>query len=78
MSRNTKKKMSQEVYIDQIFQPIMKLWIDVDHNFILEKDGNSSHKPEKSNIVYIQKKINSVKFYFNCHLAPDFAQIKNC
>lgn len=43
ISRNSNRKISQKVYINQIFQLIVKFSIDAHHDFVLEKDGNSSH-----------------------------------
>lgn len=48
---NTNRKMSQQCYIDQILEPIVKPWIEAKQVFVLEKDGDSGHKPGKSNIV---------------------------
>lgn len=38
-------KMCQRVYIDQIFEPIVRPWIDAHHDFVLEEDGDSGHRP---------------------------------
>lgn len=48
---NINEKMSQKVYIEQIFQSIIKLWIEAYHDFILEEDSDSSHETRKSNII---------------------------
>ena len=48
---NTNEKMSQQVYIDQILDPIVKPWIQAHQDFVLEEDGDSGHGPGKSNIV---------------------------
>lgn len=42
--------MSQQAYIDQILEPIVKPWIDK-QDFVIEEDGDSGHGPGKSNIV---------------------------
>ena len=75
---NTNRKMSQRVYIDQIFQPVVKPWIEAHHNFVLKEDGDSSYGPGKSNIVWTWKESNGLEFYFNCHSLPDLAPIVNC
>lgn len=48
---NTNGKMSQQVYIDQILEPIVKPWLMAGHDFALEEDGDSGHGPSKHNIV---------------------------
>ena len=75
---NTNGKISQKVYIDQIFQPIVKPRIDAHHDFILEEDGDLGHGPGKSNIVCTWKETNGLEFYFNCYLSLDLARIENC
>ena len=52
---NKNGKMSQQVYIDQILEPIVKPWIQTHQDFVLEEDGNSGHGPGKLNIVRIWK-----------------------
>jgi hypothetical protein len=49
MPGNLNGKISQRVYIDQILKPIVKPWLN--HDFVLEEDGDSGHGPGKSNIV---------------------------
>ena len=73
----TNWKMSQKVYINQIFQPIVKFWMDAYQNFILEIDGDLGHRPGKSNIVRTWKETNVLKFYFNCHSSLNLATIEN-
>ncbi|KAF2195887.1 hypothetical protein K469DRAFT_734281 [Zopfia rhizophila CBS 207.26] len=46
--------------------------------FVLEEDGDSGHRPSKKNVVREWKQTYKLKHYFNCHLSPDFAIIKNC
>ncbi len=48
---NTKGKISQQVYIDQILAPIVEPWIQAYQDFVLEEDQDLGHLPEKSNIV---------------------------
>lgn len=49
--------MSQNVYIDQIFQPIfqpiVKLLIKAYYNFVLKEDGDLGYGLGKSNIIHI-------------------------
>lgn len=78
MLGNTNRKMSQKVYIDLIFQPIVKPWIEVHHNFVLEKDGDLGHGPRKSNILCTWKKTNGPEFYFNYHSSLNLTLIENC
>ena len=70
--------MGQQVYIDQILEPIVKPWIQVHQDFVLEEDGDLGHRPGKSNIVRTWKENNGVESYFNCHNFPDLAPIENC
>ena len=51
MQSNTKGKISQQVYIDQILAPIVEPWIQAYQDFVLEEDQDLGHLPEKSNIV---------------------------
>lgn len=49
---NTNDKISQKVYIYQMFESIMKPWINIYHDFIWEEDSDISYGLGKSNIVY--------------------------
>lgn len=69
--------MSQRVYIDQIFKPIIKPWLDQGQNFVLKEDGDSRYGPGKSNIVRTWKEEHGLQHYFNCHSSPDFFPIEN-
>lgn len=75
---NTNGKMSQQAYINQILEPIVKPWIEAKQDFVLEEDGDSGHGPGKSNIVRTWKQEHILEFYFNCHNSPDLAPIENC
>jgi hypothetical protein len=48
--------------IDQILEPIVKLWLDEGQDFVLEEDGDSGHGPSKSNIVRTWKENNGLEF----------------
>lgn len=75
---NTNGKMSQQVYIDQILEPIVKPWIQTHQDFVLEEDGDSGHGPGKSNIMRTWKEKNGLESYFNYHNSHDLAPIENC
>jgi len=81
---NTNGKMSHQVYIDSILEPIVKPWIqDVKRGridpFILEEDGDSGHGGGKiQNPVRRWKAENGLKHYFNVPSSPDLAPIENC
>lgn len=51
VASNTNGKMSQQVYINQILEPVVKSWLDAKHDFVLEEDGNSGHGMGKKKIV---------------------------
>lgn len=70
--------MSQQVYTDNIFEPIVKPCLQNHQDFVLEEDGNWGHGPRKSNIVRNWKQQNNLESYFNSHNSPDLAPIKNC
>ncbi len=70
--------MSQQVYIEKILEPFVKLWLQAHHDFVLEEDGNLGQRPEKSNIVRKWKEQNDLETYFNCHNSQDLTLIENC
>ncbi len=71
-------KLSHEVYINQILEPIVKLWIQSGQDFVLEEDGDSDHGPGANNIVRTWKEKNGLEYYFNCATSSDLAPIENC
>ena len=75
---NTNGKMSQQVYIDKILEPIVRPWLQTHHDFVLEEDRDLGHGPGKSNIVRTWKEQNNLESYFDCHNSPDLAPIENC
>ena len=70
--------MSQQVYIDQILDPIVKPWLEAGQEFVLEEDGDSGHGPGHNNIVREWKKDHGLISYFNCASSPDLSPIRNC
>ena len=44
LPENTNRKISQKVYNNKIFQPIVKLWIETNYDFILKEDGGLNHR----------------------------------
>ncbi len=69
--------MSQQVYINQILELIVKRWIQAHQDFVLEEDGDLGHGPGKSNIMRKWKEKNGLESFFHCHNFPDLAPIKN-
>ncbi len=53
--------MKQEVYINQILEPVVKPWLVAGHDFVLEEDSDSGHSPGKSNIVRTWKEKNGLE-----------------
>ncbi len=50
--RNTNGKMSLQVFINQILEPVVKPCLLEKQNFVLEEDGDSGHgKAKNHNIV---------------------------
>lgn len=74
---NLNKKINEKIYINQILKFVIKLQLKTSYNFILEKSNNLHYSLNKSNIVYIQKKKNEIKHYFNYTYSSDLALIKN-
>lgn len=75
---NMNGQMSQQIYIDQILEPIVMPWIQAHQYFVLEEDGNSGHGPGKSSILRTWKGKNGLESQLNCHNSPDLAPIENC
>ena len=75
-SGNKNRKMTQEYYIQQLLNPIVKKWIDRGNTFVLEEDGDSGHGPGHLNIVRKWKEENGLSYYFNCPGSPDLAPIE--
>ena len=75
-SGNPNGKMKQEVYINQILEPMVKSWLEAGYDFVLQED--SGHDPGKPNIVGTWKERNRLEHYFNCAHSPDLAPTGNC
>ena len=58
--------------------PIVLPWLQTGQRFVLEEDGDSGHRPGKSNIVRTWKEKNELNHYFNCASSPDLSPIENC
>ena len=43
MPSNSNGKMTHQVYIDAILDPVVKPWLDRGDDFVLEEDGDSGH-----------------------------------
>jgi transposase len=75
---NKNGKMTHEVYINSILEPVVKPWLEAGHDFVLEEDNDSGHGPGAKNIVRDWKAKHSLRSYFNCPCSPDLSPIENC
>lgn len=76
---NTNGKMSLQVYINQILEPVVKPWLLEGHDFALEEDGDSGYGKAKNNkIVRRWKGENWLEYFFNFASLPDLFSIENC
>jgi hypothetical protein len=82
---NNNGKMTSIVYINEILEKHVKLWIESSDEFVLEEDHDSGHSvssndPQKrcNNPVKKWKAKHGLKSYFNCNGAPDLSPIENC
>ncbi len=48
---NKNGKLTHQVQIDSILEPVVKPWITAGEDFVLEEDGDSDHGPSKKNPV---------------------------
>ena len=48
---NTNGKLTLQVYRDCILEPVVKSWLQVGYDFILEEDNDSGHGTGQNNIV---------------------------
>ena len=74
--------MTARGYVDKILEPVVKPWIYLNNNFVLEEDRDSGHGVAKTmtaatKLVKEWKQNNGLKSYFNCSGSPDLALIKN-
>lgn len=51
--KNINGKISQYIYINKNFEPIIQPWLQAYHDFVLEEDRDLEHRLGKSNIMYI-------------------------
>ncbi len=71
-------KMSQKMYIEQILEPIVKPWMQMGQDFVLEEDGEAGgYGGGKSSIVRSWKHKHGLNYYFNCPSSPDLSPIEN-
>lgn len=76
---NTNGKMSPQMYVNQILEPVVKPWLLQKQDFILEEDGDSGHGIAKNrNIVRQWKVENNLEYFFNCASSPDISAFENC
>ena len=45
---NSNEKMTHQVYIDSILNPVVKSWLDRGDDSVLEEDGNSGHDTDRT------------------------------
>ena len=70
--------MSQEVYVNQILEPVIKPWIERGDDFILEEDGDSGHGKRGVNSKATRwREENNLLYYANCPHSPDLSPIEN-
>ena len=79
---NTNGKMTADFYVNGIFEPHVKQWIQNDPPFVLKEDRDSGHGIAKTNttatmLVKEWKRKNHLTTYFNCSGSPDLAPIEN-
>ncbi len=70
--------MTQKVYIKQILEKVVKHWIKVGRDFVLEEDRDSGHGLGQKNLVWSWKDKYRLKHYFNISGLPDLSIIENC
>lgn len=51
MPTNKNGKMTHRVYIDSIFEPVVKPWLEEGQEFVFEKDGDSRHGTGQANPI---------------------------
>jgi len=75
---NSNGKITQQIYRDEILEKHVKSWIEAGHQFVLEEDGDSGHRPGPANIARTWKQDHGLKSYFNTPGSPDLSPIENC
>ncbi len=75
---NTNGKMSLQVYIDQILEPVIKLLLLKKQDFVKE-DGDIRHcKANNRKIVRKWKEENNLDYFFNFAFSTNLSPIENC
>lgn len=83
---NTNGKMSQQVYIESILEPVVAEWCLENRPWCLEEDNDSGHGlRSRNNPVYRWKESHGMStnsstihtYYANCRHSPDFAIIED-
>lgn len=75
---NKNGKLTHQVYINSILEPVVKPWIMAGDDFVLEEDGDSDYGPSNKNPVRTSKEQNGLESYFNCKQFPDLSVVENC
>ena len=76
---NINGKMSLQVHINQILEPVVKPWLLKKQDFVLKEDSDRGHgKAKNHNIVQKWKEENNLEYFFNCASSPDLSPIENC
>ena len=75
---NKNGKLTHQVYINSILEPVVKAWIMAGEDFVLQEDGDSGHGPGKKKPVRTWKEQNGLESYFNCAQSPDLSVVENC
>ena len=74
---NNNEKMTHRIYINFIFDSILKSWLKRKNEFVLKKDDDSKHDTNKTrNIVKKWKEDHDLKHFFNCAQSFDLASIE--
>ena len=75
---NSNGKMTHQVYIESVLDPVVKPWLERGDDFVLEEDGDSGHGTGKTrNAVKKWKEDHHLEHYFNCASSPDLSPIEN-
>ena len=75
---NSNGKMTHQVYINSILEPVVKPWPERGDDFVLEEDGDSRHGTGRTRNAFKKwKEDHRLEHYFNCSSSPDLAPIEN-
>ncbi len=76
---NSNDKMSHQVYINQILEPVVKPWLERGADFVLEEDGDTGHGRAGINSAATRwKEQHGLRYYANWPHSPDLSIIENC